>query len=694
MAISRHLEYVPALDGLRGLAVGAVVLFHLGWPALRWGYLGVDAFFVLSGYLITTLLLRQSAAAGTVQLADFWARRAKRLLPALAVFLVTISAIAPHVSSGNEVIAIRGDVFGGYGYYSNWWLLARGSDYFEAFRVFEPLTHLWSLAIEEQFYILWPLAVMALGAFRIGNVRSATVIVTSAAAVSAILMVALAVYVGQNAAYLNTASRIFEPLVGATAALAMFSVGRLDSRRSRVMLAAGAGLALSAIAIVGAWSSSYYYGGAAIFSIGIGLLILGVVDQPDSRLTRILERRAIVFLGLVSYSLYLWHWPAIQLSRHVFQKTGPAWDIVAVCGALAVATASLILVERPVRRWRATPGVALTLILSVTAVSAGMAAALARSSEPGLLTLNDRDVAILLDELTDDATGRQSPSTEAPTARTQETDVAESAESAESSPLSAPPPTQTPTTAPADTTPVAPAATAAPSPIEITRIGWTGESVALSLAPAMIVEAAKSGVELVARPVGGCGLLPNYPLDFDGQPQPWAPGCPAARAAAMDVLLSFDPPLDAVAIYSGYAALAYARDGVVYGTTSDIFPENRIDHLVDLLDEFEAAGIKRVVFVTLVPPPPGIGGAGPNHWFKRFNPVFAHPRITGDERIVVVDLYEVLCPADLCAASLNGVQLRSDGYHYGEEGAAVVAPILVDMILEALRASLARTRER
>src|SRR3954454_19666729 len=154
------LGHEPALGGVRGLAVAGVLVFHGGY--LQGGYLGVDAFFVLSGVLITSLLLVEAASSGGVSLRRFWARRARRLLPAVACVLAFVAVYAWVWAKPEELATIRGDAIATLLYVANWRQIFSSNDYFALFRSPSPLQHTWSLAIEEQFYVLWPLAVFAL----------------------------------------------------------------------------------------------------------------------------------------------------------------------------------------------------------------------------------------------------------------------------------------------------------------------------------------------------------------------------------------------------------------------------------------------------------------------------------------------------------------------------------------------------
>ncbi|HLZ37365.1 MAG TPA: acyltransferase, partial [Mycobacteriales bacterium] len=201
-----------ALDGVRGLAVLAVLFFHAGMPWAHGGFLGVDTFFVLSGYLITVLLLREWRETGGVSLRRFWARRARRLLPALLLVLAALAAYAATLPT--EVRPrLRGDALATLGYVANWRFIFSGQSYFDQFSQPSPLRHMWSLAIEEQFYLVWPLVVFA--CLRLGRGRRRILVGVAAAGVvvSTLVMAALYDSTDPSRAYYGTDSRMHTILI-------------------------------------------------------------------------------------------------------------------------------------------------------------------------------------------------------------------------------------------------------------------------------------------------------------------------------------------------------------------------------------------------------------------------------------------------------------------------------------------------
>jgi peptidoglycan/LPS O-acetylase OafA/YrhL len=348
------IAHVPALDGLRGLAVIAVLLFHAGH--LTGGYLGVDLFFVLSGFLITRLLLAESERDGTVHLGAFWARRARRLLPALLLVLVAVAAYAAIALDGAELERVRRDALATIVYLANWEALAAGRDYWSLFAEPSPLEHMWSLAIEEQFYVVWPLVVLALLRWRRSPVAVLAVSLVGAAA-SAAWAMALHVPGGGGArSYLGTDTRAAAILLGA--ALAAWVTWRgppgADARTGRRWEVAGWGAAaVLGVAWVGLSGTGDLLFRGGLLACGVAAtVVIAAASRPDpGPLARALSWRPLRAAGLVSYGLYLWHWPVyVVLDADRTGLADPALTVVRVAVSVALAVASYVLVERPVRR--------------------------------------------------------------------------------------------------------------------------------------------------------------------------------------------------------------------------------------------------------------------------------------------------------------------------------------------------------
>ena len=358
MALDEH-GYRPALDGIRAIAVLAVFGYHLGYRWLRGGFLGVDVFFVLSGYLITGLLLTEHQRTGRISLTRFWLRRARRLLPALFLVIAVVALWLHSNAAAFELPLRRRDLLWTLFYGANWHFIASGQDYFAQFTSASPLRHTWSLAVEEQFYLVWPLIV--LGALTAGaNRRWGIGIISGAGVVASVMAMALLYDPGDpSRAYYGTDTRIHQPLIGAL--LAVFLSPRpLRFPRSAVssLTAAGAALGLlSGFVLLSDTSAAYYKGLSLGVSLCAAALIWGIETAPAGRFARVLGLSPVRWVGQISYGVYLWHWPVI-----VAVRSGPSL-LMALPGSLGInltrvlivfcaAAASWSVVEEPIRRSR------------------------------------------------------------------------------------------------------------------------------------------------------------------------------------------------------------------------------------------------------------------------------------------------------------------------------------------------------
>jgi peptidoglycan/LPS O-acetylase OafA/YrhL len=372
MRATHRLEYQPALDGVRALAVLAVLLFHAGTPGFSGGYLGVSVFFTLSGYLITSLLIREHATSGTVDFRAFYGRRMRRLIPASVATVAAVVVIAAVSDVFDGVVALRAQVVGALLQVSNWVLLAGNTSYQDLLAqgsgVVSPLEHFWSLAIEEQFYWMWPPLVLLM----LTRVRARRSRVRVVGAVTIVAMAAAPIIAGiwgADAAYWATPARLGEILVGAFLAFVLTDA----TLPRRISVLAPICLVALAVAVVTfpASSGPAYEGFLPLVAVVSGGLILGL--QADSPLRRTLSTRPLVAIGMISYGIYLVHWPVfVIVDADRTGLTGPALTIIRLLITGLIAIASYFLLERPIRlrrglTFRFTAGAAAVASLAVFA---------------------------------------------------------------------------------------------------------------------------------------------------------------------------------------------------------------------------------------------------------------------------------------------------------------------------------------
>jgi len=371
-------KYLPGLDGLRALAVTAVVLYHVGLGWAQGGLLGVGVFFTLSGYLITDILLGQWTSGGRLRLGDFWLRRARRLLPALFVMLAVV-AVWVNAFARAQLPGFRGDVVASALYVSNWWYIAQHASYYAQFAPPGPLDHLWSLAVEEQFYLIWPWLVL-FGVWLLGRRRRGGGAASLAgrppgylsagarwwfaggtlalAAVSAVLMWAL--YkpgLDPTRVYEGTDTRAFGLLIGAALAAVWPTRGAAPvPPRARWLVEAGgvAGLAVAGLLVwrTNQYSPFMFQGGMVVLSFATALVVAAVA-MPGSLLGRALGIQPLRWLGVRSYGVYLWHYPIIVLATPAAVLGGwLGWPRAVACAAASVVVAAVSwkFVEEPARR--------------------------------------------------------------------------------------------------------------------------------------------------------------------------------------------------------------------------------------------------------------------------------------------------------------------------------------------------------
>lgn len=494
---------ISALEGLRGLAVVAVMLFHD--DRLAGGFLGVDLFFVLSGFLITGLLIDEKRRNGAVALARFWSRRARRLLPALLVMVAAVVPLMYWLGSPGQLKSARDGAFPAIVYLSNWQQIGQGTDYWALFSDPSPMTHLWSLAVEGQFYIVWPVVFVVVARLRRWRLWLGVITLVGITLSAAALMV-LFDPINVNRAYIGSDTRVSAILLGALAAIVGLPavVERAAQRRPRLMASSTEVLHVVLVAAL-AWSwysidgqgSGLYRGGMLAHSAAAAILISTVGLQRTTLVQRALSWRLLTAIGAISYSLYLWHWPVyLVLTKERVGTDGLALSLLRWSVSLAAAMASYWLVETPIRhrRWLTTPRSSFVCIVGSVAVLGLIVVAVPRP-ETAPLSFDAGSITI--------PTAITSPtsSVQVSTASTNDT-------------------TATGVTVSAQTT--VPVTTPTLARRTVSTVLWEGDSVAYDAAPGVVAALIAAGLEAQPFAAPGTGLVDPSPgvsaLKFFGDP--------------------------------------------------------------------------------------------------------------------------------------------------------------------------------
>lgn len=668
---ARHL---PALDGLRGLAVLGVLAFHGGY--LTGGYLGVDLFFVLSGFLITGLLLREHARRGTNDLGEFWRRRGRRLLPALFGLLVGVALYARFVAAPFEWPGIRGDTVWTLLYAANWHAIWSGNGYWQLFDAPSPLEHTWSLAIEEQFYVVWPLVFYGLVRVTRGRHGIIAAVCGVLAALSAGWALVLFARTGDaSRVYLGTDTRAAAILAGSCLAAVLVWKGPVTSHRARVALEV---VAIGAVLMLGvAWatvpgeSTVLYRGLLPACGLAVVAVIAAASHPRPGAVARALSWRPLRLVGLISYGLYLWHWPVFVWFRRDGILDGWARLAAEVAISFALAILSYLVIERPIRRggvasWRwpvlvpaaATAAVLLLFVATIGGVDRGIDAATA-SPTGGI------DPSATMPTLPPFPDGTAAPGP---------------------GPAPAPAPAIVPSTIPLVQTANAAAVTGPMARAEgrASRLLVVGDSVAWFVARTLDREATANGIVVGQRAAPSCALYNGETGEalFREAVDNEDPRCQPWRSGLAQDARSFRP--DATLVLFGGAVFGQRRVGGEWHGFCD--PEYRAayrSHLDGVVDDLSSTG--GLVYLALAPEPTFAflpeESAAFNDCMNRemLDVAGARPSV-----VRVIRLDEWTCPPGQgCREHQDGVTLREDGIHFDEgAGADIVTPWLISQIFE------------
>ena len=360
--MSKKTKYLPSIDSLRAIAVIAVIIYHIDANYLPGGFLGVDLFFVLSGYLISSLIIKEYKSTGTVNLYNFYVRRARRLLPAV-YFMITVVLIIITLFNGVLLKKSYLDALFGYIYSSNWWYIFHKLDYFDSFGSQSPFKHLWSLAIEEQFYMFFPLIFLIFNRKSKSNNGNSKLNKNFIYVVLSLILVSLIAHIllfdinNINRIYFGTDTRAFSLLVGVVGAI-LYPMDRLSERTTKKdnmiysIVSLVSILVLIGIMINTSEYNTWLYRGGFLLVAIIGLIIIISSGRQYTFMSKLLSFKPFVFIGKISYSLYLWHFPILVVTTPVSEIGNPNLFYVTLRIILIflVATGSYMFVETPIRK--------------------------------------------------------------------------------------------------------------------------------------------------------------------------------------------------------------------------------------------------------------------------------------------------------------------------------------------------------
>ena len=360
MAAKRSIQYIPAIDGLRALAVIAVMFYHLGFSWIPGGFLGVDLFFVISGYVITRMLLDSIAQSGGLDLRGFYLARLRRLLPAL-LFMLTTTIIAVGIWAPDTIKRLLVDTPFALTGTINWWLVANEQDYFESIGRPPLLQHTWSLAVEAQFYLVWPLILyFILKKFGKKHIPVAALFIAAASGI-ALLLVSFSIDAANASkvshVYFGTDTHSIGLFLGAALAVSWIPQNfRVELSRKGQNFIDGIGVfgfigILATFLLIDASNPAMYKIAFPLAGI-FGAAIIASIVHPASRFAPVLQNKVLLWIGERSYAIYLWHWVIFQVTRPTVDLAGQAWALYSlrILIVFALADISLRYVELPIRR--------------------------------------------------------------------------------------------------------------------------------------------------------------------------------------------------------------------------------------------------------------------------------------------------------------------------------------------------------
>jgi peptidoglycan/LPS O-acetylase OafA/YrhL len=674
---TQRLGHRPAVDGLRAVAVIAVLLYHGDVPGFRGGFLGVDVFFVISGFLITTLLVEERQRSGAIALGRFWVRRLRRLLPALLAVLAVVACYGWFVARPEQRSLLRGDVIATLSYVANWRFVATGQSYFQTFLEPSPLRHAWSLAVEEQWYVVWPVVVAVAMRATHGRVRALLPFTVLAALASAVLMAVLFDAEEPSRVYYGTDTRAQGVLVGSALAFWYHDHRRTRPRHGSHLVGridafawASLGVLVVAVMTLGDRSPSLYLGGFLAVSVVSAVMVHAAADDRVTTFQRAMSAPLLQWVGARSYGLYLWHWPVfVWLSEGRTGLDGPALFGLRLAVSFACTELSHRLVEQPVRNG-ALPGRRFAHVAILGSIAVVVLVVPLRSA--------DGDGRFAVDSITATEFAPISPvPTSTPPASV--TSVAGPASTPQDPDGDVADTGGTGAVAPAE--PVSTTTTVPPPPPPL-RVLVLGDSTAMTFVLGFPEALASQQVQQTGQASVGCGLAAGRPHSDDGWiPQPAR--CDGWREEWTSAVARVEPDVSVVMV-GAWEILDHVVDRKVlrFGT------QEWTDLVTATLDDavsIAGAGGAPVALMGVPCMNESPDAAFPTQARNDPERVAAMNRIAADVAArhpgtTVIDLGGLLCPGGVYEHERDGVVLRSDGVHLGAEGARVTWEWLVPQL--------------
>jgi peptidoglycan/LPS O-acetylase OafA/YrhL len=705
-----RFRYEPSLDGMRALAVLAIIAFHLNYLWARGAFLGVDLFFVLSGFLITTLLVIEWHRNGRIALGAFWGRRARRLLPALMLVLVLVAVFNRFEIAPWNRAAIRGDGIASLFYVGNWRFIAEKQGYFSLFSAPSPLRHMWSLAIEEQFYLVWPLVVFATMRLARGSLRALAAVCVVGIVASIAVMAALYGPGEPLRAYYGTDARAHTILLGALLGIVLVSWTPSAAAKRRLALAGA--LALAAIFwvwhVANGTSARYYKGGSALYAVLACIAIAGALQPGLVR--RALSWGPLVWIGRISYGLYLFHWPIIVwLVPTRVHLHGFALNALRVALTFLVATISYYVVELPIRerrrpalpwrpaerppraakstgrlaRWLVVPAIAVTLAIVVASNNGATAA-------PSYLS-GTRTPSFTVPPAAAKAVAKARTRTPFPV-----TNVTFKMPKVDfiwgfGDPLYCGEPRPDETRAAVDEARSLGPPDVAPA-LRGARVLVLGDSTACSFYPGIKAVGGEVGAVVAQAAVFGCGMASGEITTTRGeQITPHTERCPDMVAAAQLPAIEQMRP-DVVIWMSIWEKSDVVANGQTLVSGTPAGDDEMLRRMDAELARVSAYGAK-VALVTVAAPAPNdaegtsnTSNAVDDASYARLDSIDRRFAQRHPGEVTLIDLARRLCPAGPpCPEAVDGMRMRPDGRHFTPQAATIEAQWLMPQLAALVR---------